>query len=408
MPVSFSPSLIPANSFFSSPNLLSPLEIFKNACHDPYRQSDEIFQSSFFQDTSDVLPTYNGFVMTLSEAYNQHRALIIRPDDVWTAILVQFNLFVNGHAETLRSQFVSHKGKKLLTVYASGTRYTVNFGQMAHAMTREIHQNVLDPSLRSWILPNFTTTTDNDIIVSSVVMMATMKKYFNYEFALMCGLPRVTLEGEKRDWEDILGRLEKLKEYGLETTAWYHLLKPVISRFVKAFDMPYGPEYLDFWNRITHYSGGGSGPTYLGGWITAFTVFDEDGEWMGHPFTNGTYYSSEMASLSTEDFFAKHTFRHETFVEFGKVPQYVVLDGAPYHHVETSNIPNGYAEVDVRIDDNGAIFPSKMVAGQVATQISSSGDKKLSPTGERDTVRPVSGWWIFSLLPAGQLREAIW
>jgi hypothetical protein len=53
-----------------------------------------------------------------------------------------------------------------------------------------------------------------------------------------CGIPRVTLEGEKKDWENILTRLEKLKEYGDETTAWYHLLVPVISRFVGAFDNP--------------------------------------------------------------------------------------------------------------------------------------------------------------------------
>ena len=44
------------------------------------------------------------------------------------------------------------------------------------------------------------------------------------------------LEGEKKDWEKILTRLEKLQEYGDETTAWYYLLVPVVSRFVRAFD----------------------------------------------------------------------------------------------------------------------------------------------------------------------------
>ena len=34
----------------------------------------------------DIIPQRNGFVHTVVEAYNQHRALIVRPDDVWLAI----------------------------------------------------------------------------------------------------------------------------------------------------------------------------------------------------------------------------------------------------------------------------------------------------------------------------------
>ena len=99
----------------------------------------------------------------------------------------------------------------------------------------------------------------------------------------MCGIPRVTLEGEKKDWESILARLEKLKQYGKETTTWYHLLLPVISRFVGAFDNLDAEENLDFWQKVAHYQGGGSGPTWLSGWINAFCVFSEKGKWMGHP-----------------------------------------------------------------------------------------------------------------------------
>jgi hypothetical protein len=98
----------------------------------------------------------------------------------------------------------------------------------------------------------------------------------------MCGIPRVTLEGEKEDWENILTRLEKLKEYGDETTAWYHLLVPVISRFVGAFDSPDAEENIEFWQKVAHYQGGGSGPTWIAGWINAFCVFDEKGKWVGH------------------------------------------------------------------------------------------------------------------------------
>ncbi|KAF8147390.1 hypothetical protein B0H34DRAFT_341577 [Crassisporium funariophilum] len=175
-------------------------------------RSAELLQSSFVkQDFSSVHARNNGFVDTVILAYNEHHHLVIRPDDIWIAILGQFNFYVNAHAEELRSHFVKHEGKKELVVKAVGTRYTVDFGDLARQMTGEIHKNVVDAKLKDWILPDFTTTTDSDTVISAVLMMATLKAYFDFKMSLMCGIPSVTLEGEKSDWENILSRLENLK-----------------------------------------------------------------------------------------------------------------------------------------------------------------------------------------------------
>ncbi|KAF9165432.1 hypothetical protein BGX20_000611 [Mortierella sp. AD010] len=281
---------------------------------------------------------------------------------------------------------------------------------MAKDMTAEIDRNVVDPSLREWILPNFTTTTDNDIIISSVVMMATMKKYYKYVFSCLCGLPKVTIEGEKRDWENILGRLEKLKQYGLETIAWNHLLVPVISHFVKAFDDPHGSENLEFWSKVCDKHGFGSGRPYLAGWLTAFCAFDEEGKWLGHPLTDEGSSLSDIAALSATEFFSKHASKaqdHDTGSRHydGEAQHGLILGGASYHRVYNDLIPHGYAEVNVVINDNGNKIPSMMIAGHVGAQISSSEDKELSSTGERDTVRPATGWWIFTTLGGEKTRE---
>jgi len=282
MPVSFTPSNVEAQSIKSS-GIVTPASLLSkaNRNHPP---RNEILQSSFPETSSDIVPSSNGFTRTIIDAYNYHHALIIRPDDVWLAILVQFSFFVNGNSDLLRSQFVAHEGKKELVVVAAGNRYTADFGHMSRTMADVIQKNIVDPSLRAWIVPEFSTTTIHDTTVCSIVMMATLKEYFSYRFELRCGIPRVTLEGEKRDWELLLQKLEKLKEYGVQTTAWYHLLVPIISQFVKAFDYPDGKENVDFWQRVAHYHGGGSGPTYLSGWITAFCVFDAQGRWLGDKF----------------------------------------------------------------------------------------------------------------------------
>ena len=53
--------------------------------------------------------------------------------------------------------------------------------------------------------------------------------------------------------------------------------------------------------------------------------------------------------------------------------------------------------VDVKLDDNGTMFDTKLVAGMVASEIKSSGDKGLSESGEADTMSPVPGWWMFTV-----------
>lgn len=182
MPVSFTPAKHPAKPYPSPSQwaIEAPAtRILRDACQDQYKKCGEILQSSLDQTASEdgqnIIPCGNGFVHTVVQCYSEHRALVIRPDDVWLAILTQFNFFVNGNAEQLRKQFVSHDGKKDLEIVAMGNRYSVNFGLMSRQMTKLIDENVVDPKLREWILPKFSTTTVIDSTVASIVMMATLK-----------------------------------------------------------------------------------------------------------------------------------------------------------------------------------------------------------------------------------------
>ena len=68
----------------------------------------------------------------------------------------------------------------------------------------------------------------------------------------MCGLPSVTLKGEK------------LKEYGVEAVGWYHLLCPVLAQFVVAFESPANKKNREFGGKVCHRDRGGISPTYLG------------------------------------------------------------------------------------------------------------------------------------------------
>ncbi|KAJ6569351.1 hypothetical protein B0H19DRAFT_1256995 [Mycena capillaripes] len=432
MPVSFPVATHPAKSFlFNGRDGYTAEEVLAAACTDQHTKAGEILQFSLpnvdgsYVSNSDhctndmliqpllsgrnlgakipnLIPNPNGFVATLLEAYTQDRALVIRPDDVWHAILSQFNFFVSARAELLRANFVAREGKRELVIVTAGTRYTVDFGDLAHQMTGLIEKNVVDPELRAWALPNFTTTTTNDTTVSAVLFMATLKQYFTYKIMLWgCGIPRVTLEGERSDWVNILGRLEKLKEYGLETTAWYHLLRPVITRFIAAFDDPSNPANVDFWQRIAHYTPGGSGRgDYYTGWITAFTVFSKEGRWQGNDLLDATLARGDVPpeALLSAEFWA--TYGHPAIIKD------LVFDGTPYHKVGREQVPPGYGEVDVKLIDNGEAFECAMVAGVIGTRVSSSNDRALSASGKDDTMQSAVGWWMFIKKEEGKEANA--
>lgn len=54
----------------------------------------ELLQSTFSSkdvNIATIMPTMNGFIDSAVFAYAHHHDLVIRPDDVWIAILSQFN-----------------------------------------------------------------------------------------------------------------------------------------------------------------------------------------------------------------------------------------------------------------------------------------------------------------------------
>ena len=259
----------------------SPQDLLSQTNRNEYKRAKSVIQSSFLSEdltSHSLVGANNGFVHAAVVSYSKHHHLSIRPEDIWITILIQFGLYVNANAERLRSLFVQHEGKKELTVIDYGTIETQDFGKMAMDMKNAIGENVVDNSLTAWIMPSFSTTTSADEIASAISLMSTLKEYFSCKFMLLCGLPSVTLLGEKSDWENILQRLDKLSSFGSESEHWSKLLKPILRLFVKTFDDPDSTKIKDFWQNIFHSSGGGSGPTYYSGWITAFAFWGDDGK----------------------------------------------------------------------------------------------------------------------------------
>ncbi|GBE80150.1 hypothetical protein SCP_0213530 [Sparassis crispa] len=327
----------------------------------------------------------NGFVHAVMRAHGEHHNLVIRPDDVWIAILNQFSFYVNAHAKELRSQFVEHTNKKTV-VFAAGTRYTVDFGGMTRQMTEQMRQNVVDETLTGWILPDFTTSTTVDSTICSALMTTTLKsydplapirsffecfyhKYFNYKMICICGIPSVTLEGEKEDWLKLLQRVDKLDEFGDEPCAWATMLRPILQRFVSSFD---GEPDVEFWTHVVQRDVARYRHDSVSGWIAAFVPWTDQGVWQG-----GEQPLRAALSEQKDD----STARKRVYS----------VDGVTYPKLSVNRIPQGYGEVDILLEDTGVWLGCRMVAGHIAMSFHSVDGKEIL-----DTVSPAPHWFLFT------------
>jgi hypothetical protein len=129
-------------------------------------------------------------------------------------------------------QVCYYSGKLLLELEHAGSSFNaLDFGHMACKLICVIEEKLIDKNIRNWLIPDFTTTTDNDIVIASMTMMATFKDYFDYRGRTGCGFPSVTLLGEEEDWKNMRRRLGLLTSgsYGERLTTWSKLLVPMLD-----------------------------------------------------------------------------------------------------------------------------------------------------------------------------------
>jgi hypothetical protein len=397
MPVTVQINAHPAEPWPKS-KASSASQLLEHASPRHYRRCQKIIQTSFDTaqlDSSHISASDNGFVWAAYHAYSTHHHLVIRPEDIWFAVLSQLSFYINAHAEELRSFFVAHDGRKELTTLS----YVADFGALALQMTEQIAKNVVDENLKDWVMPSFSTTTHHDKVIGAILFMGSMQKYFSYSMGITCGLPAVTLLGEAEDWKDILRRLDMIDQLGEEPTQFARMLRPVLQHFILTIEDPTNEQVKPFWNGIAHFNGLFSGTDYLTGWLMAFSYWTEKGH-------------ANRCSPENR--------------RFGDVD---------YPRIDIDAITTGLASVPVLVNDNGHEFSATMVAGSVGilargeiSQLSetegvprpdhaassavntastaTSGEVGL--TADLTTVQAVTGWWMYEdeSAEAIQVREA--
>ena len=226
----------------------------------------------------------NPFFKGMIDAFADHRPVVLTPDVIWFLICQGFAHYVNDNPEQLRDLFVDHEGKIDLVVQSSKELLSGNADWQAilDGFYEQIRENTKG-DIADIMSEKFSTTGVNEHMVSQIVLMETVKSYFDYiVIYISCGIPSVTLKGTPDDWQSILDRTRKLRAYGIDW--WVDDLEPILEEFVKASK---GKPDTEFWRSIVKKYRPGDvrglscgmdmGSTKFDGWFLKFLPYDENG-----------------------------------------------------------------------------------------------------------------------------------
>ncbi|MDR2424640.1 MAG: DUF4419 domain-containing protein [Prevotellaceae bacterium] len=224
---------------------------------------------------------YHSFFYGMYQAYADHRPFVLSPDMIWLLISQGFARHVNANSEKLRYKFVNFDKKVTLIVLTdkiSIRNSTCNNSSLWEEIFPQFTQKIGEHTgqeLMDVLSCDFSTTTAVEKVASEITIMEAMKSYFEYVvMTAVCGIPEITLKGTTEDWEKILEKAKKLRQYDLDW--WMAEIEPVLEEFVKASK---GKIKKDFWRNMFKYHTEkiyGS-PKTIDGWIVKFFPYDKDG-----------------------------------------------------------------------------------------------------------------------------------
>lgn len=351
----------------------SASELFSRSCPEevadknPYKAKvilssySEIPDDPYKASLRDTYASSGSFVRGSIVAWANHQSLVLRPDVIWFEILAQLNFYMTKNAEAVRDLFVTFNGKKEIVVKDTSWQNVIS------AFGTEIQKRVKTDWLLSWVTPGFSTSTRNDNLTATVMLMGLTKHYFEFTGGIICGIPRVTLLGTKGDWARLYSKLDHLRDFGEEPSQFADKLQPILKRFVQTWEEPNSPVVQSFWRQIVRANrkfscGGGPDEYDISGWVTGFMQWKSD----------GTLRDSSGGAEADEDA--------------------VRLDDIAYSRVSVDQIPVGYAKAPIRMLDYpgpGMTTSAYVLAGNIGVR------RTENDTTKEVLAEPLNSWFLY-------------
>lgn len=218
--------------------------------------------------------TQNNFINAFLNAYNYHKNIIIRPDDIKLQLLMIISICVNNNPNKFRSYFTDTTEQKELKIRNN----SFNADYFCKIFTELLEENIKDKEFAQHYTSQFSTTNQIIQTVNNITLMNTLKEYFSFTMVCECGIPAVILKGTENDWDKLFKTYDFFRKIFLDTELqnWFKHFDKVIDLFKKMQSEQKADKYIcDMWKRVISYIPQGSGgDLILGGWIRLFVPYN--------------------------------------------------------------------------------------------------------------------------------------
>jgi hypothetical protein len=254
-----------------SDNLTPAVNLPKSS---PTRITEKFLKGSkleYFHNSSQIAfddDFQNQYVAALHNAFAEHYAFVLNPDDIWLLIMQGLSIHINLNAEKYRDVLVDFQGKKEIVVRHDGlVRGNDNntWDLVFPIFESEISNLIKDSNVAKLIVPNFSTTTEIDKTCFRISLMDIAKSYFSYVVMTRCGIPTIYIDGKKEDWLSILGSINTLLPM-FEMEAWAIELSQNIAKIIATYDGIVDKKFFESIYKYSSHSGGDA----VTGWINDF------------------------------------------------------------------------------------------------------------------------------------------
>jgi hypothetical protein len=193
---------------FESPHLISASNVWKT-------RVGNLDYQTLTLDVKLIDCDLPGFIAACHTAYDEHRPLSIKPDDLWLLVLQVFAEDVNQHPNLYRNTVLNFQGeeKKKIEIrrdtFGPPGSWANDWMGCIPELIEKVSESV-QPKFKGVIANRFSTTTPIHQIAGWVGVMYAFHPYFSYVVRTRCGIPRIRLEGTLQDWESLQTRIKEI------------------------------------------------------------------------------------------------------------------------------------------------------------------------------------------------------
>src|SRR5262249_12895364 len=178
---------------------------------------------------------------------DEHRSLILSPDDIWLMITQGLATCINQNPEKYRQFFVSHEGQQEIRIVrnyfvmgAADNDWQGCFPEFNARIRKQIGEET-----HNLILSDFSTTGDIEKVASEVVLMDVVQSHF-HTIATLGGIPSITLAGTTADWDKLAAKARLLCRFP-DLHWWLSKVFAVVDQFASA---AHGDVELAWWRNL--------------------------------------------------------------------------------------------------------------------------------------------------------------